>query len=75
VGKVEDTVFGGAGLPYRWRYLATFPALALTAFIAVGIWFLPRDAPPLPVSLIGAVLFGFSLYANRVLRRRAAAER
>jgi len=76
VGRVEDSLFGGSPMPYRWRYLVTLPTLALTAFIMVGAWFVPDVEPTghLGISLIGATMLGFTLYANRVLRRRAAAE-
>jgi len=74
MGRLEHSLRGPGALPYRWRYRATFPALALSAVVTVGAWFVEDVAAGgrLGVSLIGAGMFAFCLYANRVLRRRAS---
>jgi len=75
MGRIEDSLLGPGALPYRWRYRATFPALALCAVVTVGACFVEdvTAGGRLGVSLIGAGMFAFSLYANRALRRRASA--
>ncbi|CCH85953.1 membrane protein of unknown function [Modestobacter italicus] len=74
--SLPDKMFAPAGASYRVRYLATWVAMVPSAFVAVAGWFAPAAVPAghLMISLIGAAMFAFCVWANRQLHRRMQAE-
>lgn len=74
--SLTDKMFAPNGSSYRVRYLATWVAMVPSAFVAVAAWFAPVVVPAghLMISLIGAAMFAFCIWANRQLHRRMHAE-